>query len=103
MPVLYSKRKMQEVLKELGIRTIEGRVDASEAARILSWRAKAEQGIEHNYTPNNVRKHKKKLDAIHPSMEDGTPNTRANLYLAEKVFDLDIEPRRTNRGRNSSI
>jgi hypothetical protein len=103
MPVLYSKRKIQEVLKELSIRTIEGRVDADEATRILSWRAAHEQGIEHTYTPNNVRKHKKKLDAIHPLMEDGAPNTRTNLYLAEKVFELDIEPKRTNRGKSKMI
>ena len=103
MPVLYSKRKIQEVLKELSIRTIEGRVDAEEAARILSWRALHEQGIAHTYTPNNVRKHRGKLDAIHPIKEDGSENTRANLYLAEKVFDLDIEPARTNRGKSKLI
>jgi hypothetical protein len=103
MPVLYTKRKIQEVLKELSIRTLEGRVDADEAARILSWRAKSEQGIDHEYTPNNIRKHKKKLETVHPSMEDGKPNTRVNLYLAEKVFELDIEPKRTNRGKAKLI
>src|SRR5438128_1730616 len=102
MPVLYTKRKINEVIKDLNIRTLDGRVDAEEAARILSWRAKREQGIEHEYKPNAVRKHRDKLDPIHPSKEDGTPNTRVNLYLAEKVFDLDIEPKRTNRGRSKS-
>ena len=103
MPVLYTKREINEVLKELKIRAVEGRVNASEAARILSWRAKHEQGIGHTYTPNNVRKHRGKLDAIHPIKEDGSENTRANLYLAEKVFDLEIEPARTNRGKSKLI
>src|SRR6266581_4850231 len=99
MPVLYTKRKIHEIIKELNIRTIEGRVNADEAARILTWRAKHEQNIEHEYTPTSVRKHKNKLDPIHPLKDDGSPNTRTNLYLAEKVFDLDIEPKRTNSGR----
>jgi hypothetical protein len=99
MPVLYTKKNINDVLKELSIKTIDGRVDAEEAARILSWRAKHERQIEHTYTPGNIRKHRSKLDPIHPLKEDGSPNTRANLYPVEKVFDLDIEPQRTNPGR----
>ena len=99
MPVLYTKRRIHEVLKELGLRDIQGRVDAKEAARILSWRAMHEQGIAHTYTPTTVRKHRDKLDPTHPLKDDGTPNTRTNLYLVEKLFDLDIEPKRTNSGR----
>lgn len=99
MPTLYTKRRIQEILKELSIRTIDGRVNADEAARILSWRAKSEHHVEHTYKPNAVRKHGKKLDPIHPLKDDGTINTRVNLYQVEKLFDLDIEPKRTNRGR----
>lgn len=103
MPVLYTKKEIHDALKELKIRTIEGRVNADEAARILSWRARKEQGVEHTYTPNNVRKHKEKLEAIHPLKTDGTPNTRTNLYLVERLFDLDLEPQRTNKGRQKSV
>lgn len=98
MPVLYSKRKIHEVLKELSIKTIDDRVNADEAARILSWRAQQEQGVSHTYTPNNIRKHRRGLDPIHPPREDGTPNIRANLYRVEKVFELNIKPQRTNKG-----
>lgn len=99
MPVLYTKRQIHDALRELRIRPLEGRVNAEEAARILTWRAKAEQQIEHAYTPNNIRKHKGKLDPIHPIKIDGTTNDQTNLYRVERVFELNIKPQRTNKGR----
>jgi hypothetical protein len=98
MPASYTKREINDALKELHIKTIDGRVNAEEAARILSWRAKQERGIDHTYTPNAVRKHSGKLAPIHPYKEDGSANIRVNLYLTENVFELDIQPKRTNRG-----
>lgn len=99
MSVLYTKRDIERVLKELRIKARDDRVDAGEAARILSWRACQEQGIAHIYTPTTVRKHRSKLGATHPMREDGTPNIRTNLYNVESIFNLDIKPKRTNPGR----
>src|SRR5438105_15786586 len=99
MPPLYTKRKMHEVLKELNLRAVDGRVNDTEAARILTWRAGSEHGIELTYKPNTVRKHSKKLAPVHPLKVNGAINPRVNLYQVEKLFDLDIEPKRTNRGR----
>src|SRR6266536_1939280 len=57
MAVLYTQKKIQEALRELAIRPVGGNVTTKEAARILSWRAKHEEGIDHVYPESAVRRH----------------------------------------------
>ncbi len=42
MAILYTAKQIQEVLRELRIKPADGKVTTREAARILTWRAKAE-------------------------------------------------------------
>ena len=93
MAVLYTARQIQEVLKELRIKPVDGNVTTREAARILTWRAKAEQGIDHNYPDTAVRRHVQQgnLKIAHQI------NPRFNMYRVEDVFDLSLAPKRGQR------
>ena len=94
MAVLYTPKELQEALKELRIKPINGRVTTQEAARILSWRAKAEHGIEHVYNASAVRRH------IHAGNLTPEPvSTRFNLYKVEDIFDLPLAPKRGKQHR----
>ncbi len=90
MAVLYTRKQIQDALAELRILPIDGKVNGQEAARILTWRAKAEQGIEHVYTDVSIRRH----------VEQGNlkiaekVNSRFNRYRVEDVFLLPISPHR---------
>lgn len=89
MAVLYTPKQIQEVLKELRIKPINGRVTTQEAARILSWRAKSEHDIAHTYNASAVRRHIQtgnlKAEAV---------SSRFNMYRVEDIFDLPLKPRR---------
>lgn len=91
MAVLYTAKEIARVLKDLRIEAINGKVDANEAARILSWRAKAEQGIDFEYQAVAVRQHVR-----YGHFEAGTidPNARGAKYPVEQVFRLPLAPRR---------
>lgn len=90
MAVLYTAKQIQEVLRELRIKPSDGNVTTREAARILTWRAKAEQDIEHNYPDTAVRRHVQQgnLKIAHQI------NPRFNMYRVEDVFDLPLVPKR---------
>jgi len=89
MAVLYTPEEIQQVLRELRIKPIDGMVTTYEAARILSWRAKAEQGVVHEYTVSAVRQHVKM-----GNLKPVPVSIRFNRYKLEDVFDLNLAPKR---------
>ena len=89
MAVLYTRKQMQDALKELSIKPVDGMVTGQEAARILTWRAKHEQGITHEYLDSAVRRH---VQSKH--LKPYPVNTRFNMYKVEDIFDLSLVPKR---------
>jgi hypothetical protein len=89
MAILYTSEDISRVLLELRIDPIDGNVDANEAARILTWRAKEEQGLEYEYTPDAVRQrtHRFKEGSI-------DRDKRGSRYPVDQVFKLPIYPKR---------
>ncbi|HEY7415049.1 MAG TPA: hypothetical protein VH593_07640 [Ktedonobacteraceae bacterium] len=91
MAVLYTPKEIQDVLRELRIKPVDGnKVTGKEAARILTWRAKAEQGIEHTYPDSAIRRH---VERGNLKIAEQV-NPRFNLYKVEDIFDLPLVPRR---------
>lgn len=90
MAYLYTRKQIQDALRELAIKPVDGKVTTREAARILSWRAMHEERIEHIYPESAVRRHvqQKNLKVAEQ------PNIRFNLYIAEDVFALPMVPKR---------
>ena len=89
MAVLYTPEEIQEVLKELRIKPLQGMVTTLEAAKILGWRAKEEQGVKREYNASSVRRHIQ-LGNLTPVPE----STRFNRYKIEDIFDLPLAPNR---------
>ena len=91
MAVLYTERQIAKVLKDLRIAPENGNVNAEEAARILTWRAKAEQEIDHEYNLDAIRQHVR-----YGHFEKGTinPKSRGSRYPIEQVFRLPLTPQR---------
>jgi hypothetical protein len=92
MARLYTKQDIAKVLRELRIKPINDMVDGSEAARILTWRAKDEYEIEYEYDPSSIRQHVRKDHFPAGTIDDS--NKRRNLYQVEAVFNLPIKPKR---------
>lgn len=92
LAVLYTTKEIQDALKALRIKPIDGKVTTQEAARILSWRAKAEFGIEHTYNTSSVRRHIQ-MGNLKPEQV----STRFNRYKVEDIFDLPLSPNRGTR------
>jgi hypothetical protein len=89
MAVLYTSKQIQDALRELRIKPVDGKVTTKEAASILTWRARAEQKIEHVYPEAAVRRHIQSGNLRAYPM-----NTRFNMYKVEDVFDLPLVPNR---------
>lgn len=102
MSILYTQAQMRDALKELRIKAHDGRVQAHEAARILSWRVQAERGITHEYTELSVRKHAKKMHVTHPLTKEGKVNTRTNLYPVDGLFEITLLPQRSRRKQQAA-
>lgn len=94
----YTERERKTALKQLRIDPNAERVSSSQAAKILTWRAKQEYGVEHEYNATAVRAHVDQLDKQPAVKKDGTVNLRQNTYSVAKLFEIDILPQRTNRG-----
>jgi hypothetical protein len=89
LAVLYTTKDITNALHELRIRPVDGMVTGVEAARILTWRALSEQGIEHQYRASAIRRHVEKKNLVaHPR------NERFNLYKVEDVFGIALVPKR---------
>jgi len=98
MPAFYTEKERKTALKQMHISPDSERVNSQEAAKILSWRAKEEYKVEHEYNATAVRKHAQRLDARPAVKKDGSVNLRQNTYDVKKLFEVDILPARTNRG-----
>lgn len=92
MATFYSEKEQQKILKELHIAPVDGKVDGSEAARILTWRAKQEHDVEYAYDATSIRQQARQGNFPEGTID--TSNSRHNLYLAQSVFSLPIAPRR---------
>lgn len=93
MAVLYTPEQIESALVQLKIAPEDGMVTGQEAARILTWRAKKERSVKHEYSIIAVRKQAAKLGAV-------KKNTQLNLYPVEAVFRLSIEPKRGRQPKN---
>jgi hypothetical protein len=91
MAILYTPEDISKVLIELRIDPVDGKVDANEAARILSWRAKAEQDLDYEYAPDAIRQHVRAN-----RFEEGSIDLkkRGSRYPVDQVFRLPIVPKR---------
>ena len=90
--------KMKDVLHQLGIETINGKINSQQVARIWTWRIKHEQGIDHTYTDTNVRGHVSK--GTLPVAD--TINTRMNLYEVRDAFDAVLNLNRAGKKKQFS-
>ncbi|HZU01573.1 MAG TPA: hypothetical protein VFA10_18030 [Ktedonobacteraceae bacterium] len=90
MAFLYTKRDIEQALREERIKPQNGMVNTKEAARILSWRAKFEYDVKHDYPESVVRQHvaRKNLKVAEK------PNKRLNLFRVEEVFEVPLSPKR---------
>jgi len=90
-------KRQQEILKALAIKSKDGKVTGKEAAAILTWRAKEEAGVEHEYKPSILRRHVESGNLVaHPGtkVNEKTGESRKSLYEVETIFELSIEPNR---------
>lgn len=93
MATFYTEKEQQKILRELHIATTEdGYVEASEAARVLTWRALHEFGVEYVYDSTALRQHTK-LGRF-PEGTIRAINDCHKQYKASTVFSLPISPRR---------
>ena len=90
MAVLYPPEEIQAVLKELRIKPKGDKVTGREAARILTWRAKAEEDVTHVYPDSAIRRHVERKNLKIAEQV----NSRLNLYTVEDIFELPLSPRR---------
>lgn len=94
MAKLYTAKLKQEVLRELEIKPVDGRVTGKEAAQILEWRAKKEFDVERKYDDASLRKHVEKGN-LHAD-----PKNRKSRYSVDEIFDLVIYPTRGRPRQN---
>jgi hypothetical protein len=89
-------KRQQEILKSLAIKPKNGKITGKEAAEILTWRAKEEAGVEHQYKPSILRRHVESGNLVaHPGTKvTDKGESRKSLYEVEAIFDLSIEPNR---------
>ena len=92
MATSYTEEEMAKTLQELHIAPEEGMVDGQEAAKILTWRAKEEYQVEHDYSATSIRQHVK---VGHIDIKDiDTTNPRRSRYVYTIIFRLPLAPRR---------
>lgn len=95
MAYFYTSEEMQEALKEIRVKPFQGTVTSREAAKILTWRAKNEFGIDRTYDVSAVRRH-----ISLGNLKSVQPEKYMNRYNVEDVFELPITPRRGYKGPN---
>lgn len=89
MTRLYTKRQINEVLKELRIRPKENYITSQEAASVLTWRAKDEHSIEYTYTDGSVRRHV----SLGNLKDIKKISDRQSLYSIDELFEIPLKPR----------
>lgn len=90
MATSYTEEEMAKAMQELHIAPEDGKVDGSEAAKIMTWRAKQEYGVDYEYTATAVRQHVK----VGHLKEVDTSNPRRSRYPYVAIFQLPLAPRR---------
>ena len=101
MPVLYSKKEINDILRELKIRPVDGKVNGKEAASILTWRAQHEyKDNAREYTAQSVRRHVSLGNlTAHPVPPKHGDESRYNLYDLNEVFSLPLAPKRGTKSK----
>ena len=92
MTQLYTLKRQREILASLGIKAKDSKLTGEESARVLTWRAKEERGIDHQYAPSILRRHVEQGNLIAYPGTRG--KSRKSLYDVEAIFELSIEPNR---------
>lgn len=89
----YTEEEMLQIMQELHIApTAEGKLTGSEGAKILTWRAEQEFGVQYQYDAGALRQHVK-AGSLQKEELDKT-RSRRTLYPYPLVFRLPIAPRR---------
>jgi hypothetical protein len=92
----YTPSRIKEVLKDLRIEPLKTNlVDSTQAAAILTWRLKDEQGIEQTYTTTALRR---RISTGKLKVQEQI-NPRLNLYDVRDVFELSLMPGRAEGTR----
>lgn len=92
----YSAARIREILKQLGITPFPGNmVSSSQAATIMTWRVKEEQGIAHQYRDIHVRRHIS-AGTLKPASQ---VHSRFKLFEARDIFALELIPKRGEGAR----
>lgn len=87
----YTATRIREILKQIGIVPFPGNlVSSKQAAQIMTWRVKEEQGIEHAYTDLHVRRHV----SAGTLKEASELHSRFKLFEAKDIFALNLMPKR---------
>lgn len=89
MAKLYTRKQINETLKDLQIKAIESKVTSQEAASILTWRARHEFQAEHTYTDAIVRRHVK----LGNLKDIKRLSSRHSLYSVDELFEIPLKPR----------
>lgn len=97
MAKTYSRDEIKDILHQLGIETINGKINSRQVAAIWTWRIQDEQGIEHTYTDVHVRSHvnKKTLPVA------DTLHARMNLFEVKDAFAATLNLNRSKRKKNT--
>lgn len=95
MAYFYTPGEIQAALQEIRVKPFRGTVTSREAAKILTWRAKNEFGIDRIYGVAAVRRH-----ITLGNLKSVQPERYMNRYKVEDVFELPITPRRGYQGPN---
>ena len=92
----YSAARIKEILKDIGIVPFAGNlVSSKQAAQIMTWRVKSEQGIAHEYSDTHVRRH----ISAGTLKEAGKLHERFKLFDARDIFTLHLMPQRSAGAR----
>ena len=87
----YSSARIREILKELRIAPFPGNlVSSKQAAQIMTWRVKEEQGIAHRYSDLHVRRHVS-AGTLTPASQ---LHERFKLFEVKDIFMLRLMPKR---------
>lgn len=87
----YKAAAIKDVLKDLGILAFPGnKVSSTQAAQIMTWRVKHEQGRAHEYNAGHVRRHV----SARSLKSTGKLHDRFKLFDVQDIFALDLMPQR---------
>ncbi len=96
----YAPSRIKEVLDILDIEPYKtNRVDGNQAAKILTWRLKAEMQADRTYTIEALRR-RVKTKALRVAEQI---NPRLNLYDVRDIFELSLMPARAEGAKQREL